>query len=228
MQLDIGITRRRSSRRHTAGFRSVVKVCRRPYPHHDRTNSCSRTLIVWKQSLVPRSKDLLCWELERVKGFNCPHTAPMHISLFVLSIGYVLVSHCQQARYVHQFVHQYGWAWSTPLPHVYIHRQKHRSVFDTVNHYQLSFRTIEWDSFAYRLRDSPEQQSCTSYTGPCETNCMVWSAAPLGRRNRIWICVIQFHTQNIVARREHDNRCCERRTTLFIRWRGCLMKLLED
>ena len=105
----------------------------------------------------------------------------------------------------------------SPLPHVYIHRQAHRSVFDTVNHYQLSFRTIEWDSFAYRLRDSPEQQSCTSYTGPCETNCMVWSAAPLGRRNRIWMCVIQFHTLNIVARREDDNRCCERRTTLFIR-----------
>jgi len=36
---------------------------------------------------------------------DCPRTAPIHISLFVLSIGYVLVSHCQQARYVHQFVH---------------------------------------------------------------------------------------------------------------------------
>ena len=75
---------------------------------------------------------------------NCPRTAPMHISLFVLSIGYVLVSHCQQARCVHQFVHQYGWAWTTPLPHVYIHRQKHRSVFGTVNHYQLSFRSFAW------------------------------------------------------------------------------------
>ena len=83
-------------------------------------------------------------KLERVKGYNCPCTAPMHISLFVLSIGYVLVSHCQQARYVHQFVHQYGWAWSTPLPHVYIHRQLHRSVFGTVNHYQLSFRSFAW------------------------------------------------------------------------------------
>ena len=71
---------------------------------------------------------------------SCLYTAPMHISLFVLSIGYVLVSHCQQARYVHQFVHQYGWAWSTPLPHVYIHRQKHRLASDSVNHYQLSFR----------------------------------------------------------------------------------------
>ena len=69
----------------------------------------------------------------------------MHISLFVLSIGYVLVSHCQQARYVHQFVHQYGWAWSTPLPHVYIHRQKHRSVSDLVNHYQLSFKCHSMD-----------------------------------------------------------------------------------
>ena len=75
---------------------------------------------------------------------NCLYTAPMHISLFVLSIGYVLVSHCQQARYVHQFVHQYGWAWSTPLPHVYIHRQKHRSVFESVNHYQLPFRSFAW------------------------------------------------------------------------------------
>ena len=49
---------------------------------------------------------MLIENLERVKGFNCLRTAPMHISLFVLSIGYVLVSHCQQARYVHQFVHQ--------------------------------------------------------------------------------------------------------------------------
>ena len=44
-------------------------------------------------------------DLERVKGFNFLCTAPMHISLFVLSIGYVMVSHCQQAQYVHQFVH---------------------------------------------------------------------------------------------------------------------------
>ena len=76
---------------------------------------------------------------------NCLYTAPMHISLFVLSIGYVLVSHCQQARYVHQFVHQYGWAWSTPLPHVYIHRQLNRSVSDLVNHYQLSFKCHSMD-----------------------------------------------------------------------------------
>ena len=38
---------------------------------------------------------------------NCLGTAPMHISLFVLSIGYVNVSHCQQARCVHQFLHQH-------------------------------------------------------------------------------------------------------------------------
>ena len=40
------------------------------------------------------------------EGVDFPSTAPMHISLFVLSIGYVMASHCQQARYVHQFVHQ--------------------------------------------------------------------------------------------------------------------------
>ena len=40
------------------------------------------------------------------EGVNFRSTAPMHISLFVLSIGYVMVSHCQQAQYVHQFVHQ--------------------------------------------------------------------------------------------------------------------------
>ena len=90
----------------------------------------------------------------------------------------------------------------------------------TLNQKPAPCRRYYWDSFAYRLRDSPEQQSRTCYTGPCETNCMVWSAAPLGWRNRIWMCVIQFHTQNIVAKREHDNRCCERRTTLFIRWWG--------
>ena len=83
-------------------------------------------------------------ELERVKGFNCLRTAPTHISLFVLSIGYVLVCHCQQARYVHQFVHQYGWAWPTPLPHVYIHGQLHRSVTDSVNHIQLPLMALTW------------------------------------------------------------------------------------
>ena len=42
----------------------------------------------------------------------------MHISLFVLSIGYVMVSHCQQARYVHQFVHQFSAGdFATSIPH---------------------------------------------------------------------------------------------------------------
>ena len=56
---------------------------------------------------------------------NCLTTAPMHISLFVLSIGYVLFSHCQQARYVHQ----YGWAWSTPChTYIYIDNYKDRPL----------------------------------------------------------------------------------------------------
>ena len=67
------------------------------------------------------------------------------------------------------------------------------------------------------LRDSPKQQSHTSYTGPCETNCMVWSAAAFGCWKRIWICVSDFHPLYIVSGRGHDNRCSERRTTLFIR-----------
>ena len=42
----------------------------------------------------------------------------MHISLFVLSIGYVMVSHCQQARYVHQFVHKFSAGdFATSIPH---------------------------------------------------------------------------------------------------------------
>jgi hypothetical protein len=89
--------------------------------------------------------DNFCWVLFQNSSIDkiCVyrHTAPMHISLFVLWIGHVLVSHCQQARYVNQ----YGWAWSTPLPHVYIHRQSHRSVSDLVNHYQLSFKCYSMD-----------------------------------------------------------------------------------
>ena len=86
------------------------------------------------------------WNLESgARGrTNCPSTAPMHISLFVLSIGYVLVGHCQQARCVHQFVHQYGAAWPTPLPHVYIHGQLQRSVTDSVNHIQLPLMALTW------------------------------------------------------------------------------------
>ena len=38
----------------------------------------------------------------------------------------------------------YPHAWSTPLPYVYIHRQLHRSVFGSVNRYQLSFKLFAW------------------------------------------------------------------------------------
>ena len=34
--------------------------------------------------------------------------APLPHSLQAFSIGYVTVHHCQQARYVHQFVHQFS------------------------------------------------------------------------------------------------------------------------
>jgi hypothetical protein len=35
-------------------------------------------------------------------------------------------------------------AWSTPVPHVYMHRQLHRSVFGSVNHYQLPYKSFAW------------------------------------------------------------------------------------
>ena len=38
----------------------------------------------------------------------------------------------------------YPHAWSTPLPHVYIHRQLHRSVTDSVNHIQLPLMALTW------------------------------------------------------------------------------------
>jgi hypothetical protein len=40
------------------------------------------------------------------EGDSCLTTAPTVTSLFVQSIGYAVVSYCQQARNVHQFVHQ--------------------------------------------------------------------------------------------------------------------------
>ena len=49
---------------------SFVKVYRRPYPHHRTPNSCSRTLIVWKQSLGTRYLELDTWKMERAKGFE--------------------------------------------------------------------------------------------------------------------------------------------------------------
>ena len=54
-------------------FISFVKVYRRPYLHHRTSNSCSITLIVWKQSLDTRSWDLWSWKLERVKGSSTPN-----------------------------------------------------------------------------------------------------------------------------------------------------------
>ena len=38
----------------------------------------------------------------------------------------------------------YPHAWSTPLPYVYIHRQLHRSVTDSVNHIQLPLMALTW------------------------------------------------------------------------------------
>ena len=49
---------------------TIVKVYRRPYPHHGNTSTCSRTLIVWKQSLEPRSTDLKALEMAHPRGFE--------------------------------------------------------------------------------------------------------------------------------------------------------------
>ena len=81
------------------------------------------------QVLEPRNLEVL----ERVKGFNFSCTAPMHTSRFVFSIGYVLLSHCQQARYVHQFVHH---LWSgRSHPHA-------ARLFDNHENQQLHFNFI--------------------------------------------------------------------------------------
>ncbi len=68
------------------------------------------------------SSAIVAHEIVPDEGIKFPSTAPMHISLFVLSIGFVMVSHCQQARYVHQFVHHLWGGREHPLPHVYIHK----------------------------------------------------------------------------------------------------------
>ena len=47
---------------------TIVKVYRRPYPHHGNTSSCSRTLIVWKQSLEPRPTDLEALGMAHPRG----------------------------------------------------------------------------------------------------------------------------------------------------------------
>ena len=52
-----------------------------------------------------------------------------------LSTGTICTSVCTSVRV--GMIH--------PLPHVYIHRQKHRSVSDLVNHYQLSFKCHSMD-----------------------------------------------------------------------------------
>ena len=49
---------------------TIVKIYRRPYPHHGNTSSCSRTLIVWIQSLEPRSTDLEALGMAHPRGFE--------------------------------------------------------------------------------------------------------------------------------------------------------------
>ena len=56
----------------------IVKIYWRPNTHHGTKKSCSRTLIVWKQSFEPRSPDRLVWKLERVKGGSTPLTSASH------------------------------------------------------------------------------------------------------------------------------------------------------
>ena len=75
------------------------------------------------------------------EGVNFPSTAPMHISLFVLSIGYVMVSHCQQARYrTSVCATRMGGHDSSPC-HTYIDiKILHISVSDLVNQYKLVSR----------------------------------------------------------------------------------------
>ena len=60
----------RDCTREVKSFVSFVKVYRRPYPHHRTSNSCSRTLIVWKQSLGTRSADLGTLRMAHSRGFE--------------------------------------------------------------------------------------------------------------------------------------------------------------
>ena len=61
---------RRNSTREVICAVTIVKVYRRPYPHHGNTSSCSRTLIVWKQSLGTRSTDLGTLRMAHSRGFE--------------------------------------------------------------------------------------------------------------------------------------------------------------
>ena len=61
---------RGNSTREVVRAVAIVKVYRRPYPHHGKTSSCSRTLIVWKQSLEPRPTDLETLEMAHPRGFE--------------------------------------------------------------------------------------------------------------------------------------------------------------
>ena len=59
---------RRNSTREVVRAVTIVKIYRRPYPHHGNTSSCSRTLIVWKQSLEPRPTGLEALEMAHPRG----------------------------------------------------------------------------------------------------------------------------------------------------------------
>ena len=63
---------RRNRTREVVRAVTIVKVYRRPYPHHGNTSSCSRTLIVWKQSLEPRPTDLEALGMARSGRFELP------------------------------------------------------------------------------------------------------------------------------------------------------------
>ena len=51
---------------------TIVEVYRRFYPNNEKTSSCSRTLVYWKQSLEPQSTDLALRRLAPRDGFEPP------------------------------------------------------------------------------------------------------------------------------------------------------------
>ena len=84
-----------------------------------------------------------------------------------------------------------------PLPHVYIHRQLHRSVFDTVNHYELSFRSFAWVADMHIYSAS---QTCRTWLTKAHWQALssFWTRIP-GTYNRACTRLIRSHHRSVLG-----------------------------
>ena len=140
------------------------KLYRRPYPQHGNTSSCSRTLIVWKQSLEPRSMDLEAWKI--VPGGYIGSVGMYQLAALIEAVPRIHSAdapsrcikdlpsdlpkesntkmHINAAIKMSRRDNFMGRGMGHPDAYAYVHRLLHRLGYRIGNHRQLPCGAIQW------------------------------------------------------------------------------------